>query len=326
MRGPTSPDHGALLAAIVNSTDDAIISKDLKGSITSWNKGAERIFGWTAAEMIGSSIFRLIPSDRQAEEKQIIATIREGRRVETYDTVRMIKGGGTVPVSITVSPVFDMEGNIIGASKIARDITDRLKSEEIRHLLMREVAHRSKNMLAIVEAIVRQTARRSPPGDFAERLSQRLRSIAVSQDLLVNGEWSGVEIRALIDSQLAHLDLLLGPRIQIGGPTLILKPAAAQTLGMALHELATNALKHGSLSDDRGHVELSWNLVEDDATFEMQWIEVGGPPITQQPVAGFGETVLRRITEGSLQGHAEHLYAPSGLTWRLRAPRDMVLA
>ncbi|HEV7717556.1 MAG TPA: PAS domain S-box protein [Arsenicitalea sp.] len=312
------------MAAVVNSTDDAIISKDLDGSITSWNRGAERIFGWTAAEMIGSSIFKLIPADRLSEEKQIIATIREGRRVETYDTVRMKKGGGTVPVSITVSPVFDMEGNIIGASKVARDITDRMKSEEIRHLLMREVAHRSKNMLAIVEAIVRQTASRSPPADFAERLSQRLRSIAVSQDLLVNGEWSGVEITALVDGQLAHVDLPLGPRIQIAGPSLILKPAAAQTLGMALHELATNALEHGSLSNDRGHVELSWTL--DDATFDMQWIEFGGPPITQQPVAGFGETVLRRTTEGSLQGHAEHLYAPSGLRWRLRAPRNMVLA
>jgi two-component sensor histidine kinase len=238
--------------------------------------------------------------------------------------MRLSKSGVIVPVSITVSPIFDAAGNIIGASKIARSISDRLKSEETRRVLMREVAHRSKNMLAIVEAIVRQTAKRSPPADFAERLSMRLRSIAASQDLLVSSEWSGVEIGALVGNQLSRR--LVGSSIHVDGPALVLKPAAAQTLGMALHELLTNAQQFGSLSIAGGHVDLSWALIEEGALFEMKWVEVGGPAITEKPTAGFGQTVLRRITEGSLDGKVQHVYAPSGVQWTVRAPTDMVLA
>jgi PAS domain S-box-containing protein len=326
MRELARLEQGALLAAIVDSTDDAIVSKDLNAVVTSWNGGAERLFGWTADEMIGETIFRLIPADRTSEEEHILSAIREGRRIETYETIRVRKGGQLIPVSLTVSPIIDSHNRIVGASKIARDISDRRRSEETRQLLMREVAHRSKNMLAIVEAIVRQTARRSPPGDFAERLSQRLRSIAASQDLLINGEWTGVEISALIESQLSHIDHLVGSRIHMQGTPLILKPSAAQALGMALHELATNALKYGALSVESGRVNVSWGLGIDGQSFTMAWTEVGGPAITEQPSAGFGETVLRRMTEGSLGGEVEHAYAPAGVKWKLNAPTSMVLA
>jgi PAS domain S-box-containing protein len=119
-----------LLSAIIDSSDDAIVSKDLNGIVLSWNPSAERMFGYTADEMIGSSIRRIIPDDRQSEEDNVLASIRAGRRVDHFETVRRRRDGRLVPISLTVSPVLDDEGRVIGASKIARDISDRKRAEE----------------------------------------------------------------------------------------------------------------------------------------------------------------------------------------------------
>src|ERR1039457_507926 len=127
------------LAAIVESSDDGIIGKDLDGFITSWNLGAETIFGYTAAEMVGTSIMRLIPADRQNEEKQILEQIKLGRRVAHFETLRQTKDGRQINVSITVSPIKDAGGKIIGASKIIRDITERKQAESERERLIAEL-------------------------------------------------------------------------------------------------------------------------------------------------------------------------------------------
>src|SRR5262249_6080358 len=126
------------LAAIVASSDDAIIGKDLNGIITSWNDGAERIFGYAADEMIGKSIMRLIPSDRQEEEIEILSRIRRGYRFDHFETIRLAKDGRQLNVSITVSPIKDSAGRVVGASKVARDITERKKAEEEAEKLNRE--------------------------------------------------------------------------------------------------------------------------------------------------------------------------------------------
>jgi len=118
------------LAAIVESSDDAIVSKDLNGIVLSWNQAAERMFGYTAEEMIGTSIRRIIPADRQSEEDTVLASIREGRRLDHFETVRLGRDGRTVPISLTVSPILDASGTVIGASKIARDISDRKRAEQ----------------------------------------------------------------------------------------------------------------------------------------------------------------------------------------------------
>ena len=118
------------LAAIVESSDDAIVSKDLNGIVLSWNQAAERMFGYTAEEMIGSSIRLIIPDDRQSEEDTVLASIRAGRRVEHFETVRKGRDGRLVPISLTVSPILDAAGTVIGASKIARDISDRKRAEQ----------------------------------------------------------------------------------------------------------------------------------------------------------------------------------------------------
>ncbi|WP_170182168.1 sensor histidine kinase [Phreatobacter stygius] len=319
-------DYRALLASIVDSTDDAIVSKDLDGIITSWNPAAERIFGFSADEIIGEPITRLIPPDRHAEERVILDTIRAGKRVETFTSIRRRKSGEDVHVSVTISPIVNSQGVVIGASKIARDISARRRSEEIRDMLMREVAHRSKNMLAIVEAIVRQTIRRSSSEDFAKELSGRLQSMAASQDLLVNGNWAGVEIRALAKRQLEHVDGAEAPRIDLDGPPLMLSPNGAQALGMALHELSTNALKFGALSNDRGTVHLQWAVTGEPQQFVLTWREAGGPPVSQPAHYGFGHSVLVRMTEATLHAAVTMIYAPRGLHWSLEAPVTSILS
>ena len=140
--------------SIVESSDDAIVSKNLDGIITSWNRGAERIFGYTAEEAIGQPIMIVIPRDRQDEERMILTRIRRGERIDHFETVRQHKQGSLIVVSLTVSPVKTAEGKIVGASKIARDITEKKRSQEKIATLAQEAEHRSKNLLATVQATV----------------------------------------------------------------------------------------------------------------------------------------------------------------------------
>jgi PAS domain S-box-containing protein len=136
MKMPES-DEGtsALLAAIVDSSDDAIVSKTLDGIVTSWNRGAEKIFGYSAAEAIGQHIKFIIPAERHPEEDDVLARLRRGEKLEHFETIRQAKDGRRVNISLTVSPVKDNRGRIIGASKVARDITDRKRAEEERERL-----------------------------------------------------------------------------------------------------------------------------------------------------------------------------------------------
>jgi two-component sensor histidine kinase len=194
------------------------------------------------------------------------------------------------------------------------DITERKEREEKEHLLMREVSHRAKNMLSVVQAIAHQTATQDPE-DFIERFSERIQALSANQDLLVRSDWNGVEIDDLVHAQLAHFAGLIGSRIAVHGPKLRLKAAAAQAIGLALHELATNAGKYGALSTDTGRVDVSWG--SDGDTFTMSWTERGGPPVSPPERRGFGTIVMKMMAERGVDGAVDLDYAPSGVTWRL---------
>jgi PAS domain S-box-containing protein len=196
----------------------------------------------------------------------------------------------------------------------AQDVTERKEREEKEHLLMREINHRAKNMLSVVHAIAHQTATKNPE-DFIERFSERIQALSANQDLLVRNEWKGVEIEALVHAQLAHFVGLIGSRIAVNGPRLRLNAASAQAIGLALHELATNAGKYGALSMDKGRVDIWWETVGN--TFAMSWTERDGPPIAPPKQRGFGTTVLKIMAERSVAGAVDLDYAPSGVTWRL---------
>jgi PAS domain S-box-containing protein len=165
------------IASIVESSDDAIVSKDLDGVIKSWNSDAERIFEYTAQEVIGKPITILIPPGRQDEEPEILERVRRGERVDHYETVRQRKNGSLIDVSLTVSPVKDAQGKIVGASKIARDISERKRSEQQISILAREAEHRAKNVLATVQAIV-HLSRSDTPESLKRAIEGRLQALA----------------------------------------------------------------------------------------------------------------------------------------------------
>jgi two-component sensor histidine kinase len=185
---------------------------------------------------------------------------------------------------------------------------------------MNEVNHRAKNLLAVVRAVAKQTAKHSSPEIFIERLSDRIDGLAASQDLLVKNQWRGIELAHLVEAQLAHFKDLIGTRVQLDGPPVRLTPAAAQGIGMALHELATNAGKYGALSKSEGQVRISWQeTAADKPTFSMSWLESGGPSVARPTHKGFGQTVIGRMVEAAVDGTAEIDYRESGFSWKLRA-------
>jgi PAS domain S-box-containing protein len=304
----------ARLAAIVTSSADAIVGKTLDGIVTNWNEAAERMFGYSADEMIGQSIRRVVPSDRQAEEDIILSRMAQSETIERHEMMLLAKDGRTFDASITISPVRDAEGRNVGCSKIIRDITARKRVEEQVRLLMREANHRAKNILSIVQAIARQTAAREPE-DFVGRFTERLQALSANQDLLVRNEWHGIDVEDLVRAQLAHFADLVGSRIATHGPKLRLNAAAAQAIGLAMHELATNAGKYGALSTGKGRVDVGWGT--DGETFTMSWTEREGPLVSAPKRGGFGTTVVERMAKQSVEGVVELDYAPSGLSWRL---------
>ena len=202
------------------------------------------------------------------------------------------------------------------------DFSQKQQQEDRIKLLMGEVNHRSKNMLALIEAIARQTVK-TQPEDFLEVFGQRVRALSASQDLLVKGEWRAVQLGELIRSQLAHFGDELDGRITIDGPLLKITASASQSLGMAVHELATNAAKFGALSNDSGRVVINWSLHSDvtgQELFAMSWIESDGPPVAKSTRRGFGSTVIDGMLRMSLGCAAEVDFAPTGLVWRISCP------
>ncbi|MFZ3182270.1 MAG: HWE histidine kinase domain-containing protein [Methylocystis silviterrae] len=210
---------------------------------------------------------------------------------------------------------------------LSRDVTERVRAEEQRALLMRELNHRSKNMLSIVLAIARATAG-NPGRDFEETFQERILSLAANQDLLVASDWQGVPLSDLVRSQLAHLEDLIGDRIGLNGPPLIISAAASQSFSMALHELATNAVKYGALSNSDGRVDIEWGVRERDGEgrrFTMRWRETEGPTVVPPARNGFGSTVIRDMIRLNLRGDARLQYDSAGVVWDFDCPIENVL-
>jgi PAS domain S-box-containing protein len=306
------------LASIIEDSDDAIVSKNLDGIITSWNKGAERLFGYTPDEVIGQPVTMLMPPDRVDEEPGILSRIRRGERVEHYDTVRRRKDGSLIDISLTVSPVKDANGRIIGASKIARDISDRKRAEQQQQLLVGEVKHRIKNTLATVQAIARQTLQ-GTPAEEREAFIARLMALANAHDLLTLERWNRAPLRDVVDRALKPFQEKHSTRFLIHGPEdAWLDAQRASLLTMALHELATNAVKYGALSNGYGIVRLSWEIEteEDPQKAKLTWHELGGPPVVPPERKGFGSFLIERALQGG-GGKSKLEFNPNGLVCML---------
>jgi PAS domain S-box-containing protein len=282
------------LASIVESSDDAIVSKNLDGVITSWNKGAERIFGYTAEEAIGQPITIVIPRDRHSEEVDILARIRRGERIDHFETIRQRKHGSLIVASLTVSPVKNAEGKIVGASKIARDITEQKRNQELIATLAREVEHRSKNLLANVQATV-NLSQADTPEALKQAIEGRIQALSNVHSLFAESRWTGAELSTIASHELAPYAERAEGRVSIGGPPILLEPNTAQAIAVTLHELATNAAKYGALSAPRGRLALNWTH-HADGPLRLRWSETGGPTITAPPARkGFGGRIIERM-------------------------------
>ncbi|MET0528397.1 MAG: PAS domain S-box protein [Microvirga sp.] len=307
------------LAAIIESSNDAIISKNLESIVTSWNKGAERLFAYRADEMIGAPITVLFPNDRLDEEEGILARIRRGERVEHFESIRQHKDGSLVEVSLTISPVKDSRGRIIGASKIARDITNHKQAERLQRLLVHELNHRVKNILATVQAIARQTFSSGQWDNTArETFEARLLALSKAHDLLTRENWSGADLSQVVAEALApyHRD-----RFEIGGPDVRVIPRMALALTLALHELATNAAKYGALSVPTGRIAVLWQVRPGDPPHLIfRWQERGGPLVSPPTQKGFGSRLIERSLALELAGEVKITYDPAGVVCEVCAP------
>jgi two-component system CheB/CheR fusion protein len=303
------------LASIVESSDDAIISKGLDGIITSWNRGAERLFGYTPAEIIGKPVTILIPEDRMHEEPDIIDRIRRGERVDHYDTVRRCKDGSLIDISLTISPLKGAGGQITGASKIARDVTERKRAQEQQKLLVNEMKHRIKNSLATIQAIATQTLNQHP--NERDAFIARLHALGNAHDLLTSQTWQSAPLRAIVMRVLEPFQEKLNERITIAGPAdLWLDSTKSVAVAMALHELATNAVKYGALSNGGGQVSIAWQRQCQASRVKLVWQESGGPKVCSPKQKGFGSHLIERAFAGQLGG-SELKFNPEGLSCTL---------
>jgi PAS domain S-box-containing protein len=290
---------------------------------------AQEIFDFDKNEAVIDEVMKLVhPDDVETVLAALEARLDPMNPNRTATEFRLRRGHGKVRWVETLGLAHfegvGLEQRAVSVVGTVADITERKQREEERrereervHLLMREVNHRAKNMLSVVQAIARQTANKNPE-DFIERFSERIQALSASQNLLVRNEWNGVEIEDLVRAQLAHLADLIGSRIAVRGPKLRLKAASAQAIGLVLHELATNAGKYGSLSMDTGRVDVCWRT--DGDTFTMSWIESDGPPACPPTRRGSGTMVMEAMAEHSVDGTVDLDYAPSGMTWRLTCP------
>lgn len=321
-RGSRSVADAALLAAIVDSSDDAIVSKDLNGVVATWNAGAVRLFGYAADEVVGKSITIIIPSDRQNEETEILSRIRRGERVEHYETVRRRKDGTLVDISLSVSPIRDAEGVVVGASKIARDITERKAADERQRLLAAEVDHRAKNVLAVVQAMVRLT-RADSIAAYKEAIEGRIAALARAHVLLSASRWEGADLKQLVTEELAPYRKDGTVRLGAEGPALAITPAAAQSMAIVLHELATNAAKYGALSVPSGRIAVEWQT-DSTGQLVLRWIETAGPPVKPPVGRGLGTSVIEQTIDRQLGGTIRLDWRADGLVCEIKVPAHKV--
>lgn len=323
-----APDPRDWLAAIIDGSDDAIVSKNLDGIIQTWNDGAARLFGYAAGEVIGKPITILIPPDRIDEEPMILAQIQAGKRVDHFETKRRRKDGSLVDISLTISPIRSERGVIVGASKIARDVTERLRAQEQQKMLMGEMQHRVKNLFSLAQAIVSISAKSShSQTDIVADVKARLSSLARAHDLMLVDRTTAEHH----DQQVGLLRLIKtvlepysdGDRISIAGEDCRVGQKTAPNLTLLLHELATNAAKYGSLSADDGRLAIDLSLAQN--VVRILWTETGGPEPSLERSPGFGSRLERGLAS-ALGTTVDREWKPTGLVASISISKETLRA
>jgi PAS domain S-box-containing protein len=306
-----------------SATDYAIYTLDFDGRVMSWNPGARRLLGWDEAEMIGRTTDRFFTPEDRAKDgvpaAELRRVIQQGRAENERWHLR--KDGSRFWASGLVMPLRDEAGALRGFLHILRDRTEARREEERRNLLLRELDHRVKNTLTVVQSVAQQTERSTEaPPSFREAFGARLMALARAHDILARRGWEGVPLRELVERTLDPYGTPGGGRrLAMEGPPVLLTPNATVTVNLALHELATNAAKYGSLSVPEGRVEVTWTVEAGDAesTIRILWRECGGPPVRVPERRGFGSRLLERGLAREFGGEVRLDFVPSGVECRI---------
>ena len=308
----------------------AMVMVDRQGRLQQMNEAAESLFGYAETELVGREVETLLPASRQADHKDLRDAYCEDPSARPMGAGRELfglrKSGEEVPVEIGLNPILSNGGMAVVASVI--DISARRQAEERMRVVMRELSHRSKNLLALIQAMAYRVASFAPDiKTFEGNFNERLQGLARSHELLVSQDWQGALLEELVHSQLDFAKRGESHTVAAEGPRVLLTPAATQNIGMALHELATNAVKHGALSPAGGGVRVSWAVSGNKAEsrLTLRWQEFGVPGLQPGPSKGFGSTVLETIVPQSLDGGARFEFGPDGISWVLWAPLHNVM-
>ena len=320
----------ARLAAIVNSSRDAIFGFSLDDRITSWNTSAERIFGLSTEQVVGEPLNVLLPPNAADAAVTFFASNAGDQRLAEFEMTWVRPDGSTVPLEMCYSPVYDIDGKLTAGRLIARDITERHRATRHAEMMLAELNHRVKNTLATVQAIAQQTAANAPDlKTFNEGFLARLLALSNTHNLLARDAWNGAPLAEIVNSELApyrHDGEAQGndTRVQLHGDDLNLRPKQALALSMALHELATNAAKYGALSVPHGQVTVAWtsHLLEQRQRLHLHWTESGGPAVVTPKRRGFGSRLISDGLPYELDGQVALDFPPGGVTCNIDVPLD----
>ncbi|WP_246526443.1 HWE histidine kinase domain-containing protein [Plastoroseomonas hellenica] len=314
-------DH--LRRVLDSATDYAIVVLDLKGRITGWNAGARAIFGYGHTEVLGRSgdIF-LTAEDRSAGVfvAELCRAMEKGRAANERWHIR--RDGSRFWASGQVTPLLDSDTSPQGFLIILRDNTTVRADEERRAFLMAEMGHRVRNVLATVQAVAAQTLGNADvSGAVQDTLEKRLCAMARSHDMLVRGGWDGAPLPEIVQGALSPYGG--SGHVEASGPPVHLAAGMVEILSLALHELATNAAKHGALSAPEGSVSVCWTLRRtgrDTRLVEIDWLERGGPPVVRPARRGFGMQLLQHALGQGFGGTVELDFCRDGLRCRICLP------
>ena len=315
----TSYKMRARLAAIVESSEDAIISHDLSGLITSWNAGAQKIYGYKASDIIGQPMSLLLAQDQVDEWPANLAKLRRGEAIANFDISRTTKDGRPIDLSLMISPIRDEDGKIVGASAVARDIAERRASDARATLLMSELDHRVKNILAVVSSVVSQTLHSSRPETLGDEIEGRIMAISRAHNLLAEHGGTDVSMRDLVAREF--LPFKRSNNVSATGPDIVLTASASVTFALAFHELATNAVKFGCLSAAGGKLTLSWRVsAGSPPVLHIEWIESGGPKVLAPTRRGFGSRLIDIGLVRGLGASVDRDFAKTGVRCLIAIP------
>ena len=286
------------------------------------------VFGLTADEIVGRTDEDMLPAESRSEIVALKRRVLETGQSEDSE-VHIRSASALHWYDLHAEALRDVTGDIIGLTCAAVDVTGRKESEAQLRLLMRELTHRSKNLLAVIQAMARQTARGAPSIDaFVDQFSARLQALATSHDLLVQEGWYGASLYELVRSQIGHHLDTGGSQVSMEGPAVLLRPEAAQNLGLALHELATNAAKYGALSVPKGHISIKWRKVKMNGVggVEIDWVETGGPEVEEPQRHGFGTLVIKRNLSRALDADVDLSFQSDGVRCLISIPETHLTA